>query len=130
MAANGHGRLRTTCIWALRILLGLVFLAVGTTKLTGTGNTVEYFTAIAWGQWFRYLTGIADIAGAALLFLPRWTFYGAVVLTCSAALGTLISLTVLRGNPTWGTPVMVGVPLILTSLAAVEAWLTRPQQLS
>ncbi len=62
MAANGHGRSRTTCIWALRILLGLVFLAVGTTKLTGTGNTVEYFTAIAWGQWFRYLLQVSPIS--------------------------------------------------------------------
>jgi len=53
------------------------------------------------GQWFRYLTGILDIAGAALLFAPRWTFYGAIILACSVGVGTLISLTVLRGNPTW-----------------------------
>jgi putative oxidoreductase len=117
MAADVPDKWRTIAIWALRVVLGPIFLAVGTTKLTGTGNIVEYFAAIGWGQWFRYLTGVLDIAGAALLFVPRWTCYGAVVLTCSVGLGTLISLTVLRGNPTWGAPAMVLVPLVLTLLA-------------
>lgn len=83
MAADAPDKRRTIAIWALRVVLGLIFLAVGATKLTGTGNTVEYFAAIGWGQWFRYLTGVLDIAGAALLFVPRWTCYGAIVLTCS-----------------------------------------------
>jgi putative oxidoreductase len=43
--------------WVLRVILGLAFLLIGATKLTGTANTVEYFDAIGWGQWFRYLTG-------------------------------------------------------------------------
>jgi len=129
MAADVPDKWRTIAIWALRVVLGLIFLAVGTTKLTGTGNTVEYFAAIGWGQWFRYLTGVLDIAGAALLFVPRWTCYGSIVLTCSVGMGTLISLTVLRGNPTWGGPEMVAVPLVLTSLAAALAWLTRPHRL-
>jgi putative oxidoreductase len=124
----GASKARTIAIWTLRIFLGLIFLFVGTTKLTGTGNTVEYFTAIGWGQWFRYLTGTLDIVGAILLFFPRWTSYGAILLTCSVGIGTLISLTTLRGNPTWGTPIMVLVPLVLTALTATLAWLTRQPQ--
>jgi uncharacterized membrane protein YphA (DoxX/SURF4 family) len=121
---------RAIAIWTLRIVLGLVFLAVGVRKLTGTGNTVEYFAAIGWGQWFRYLTGFFDIVGAALLFIPLWTFYGAVILTCDVGLGALISLTVLRGNAVWGAPVMIVIPCILTLLAATTAWLSRPRGLS
>jgi putative oxidoreductase len=128
MTTEASGKGRTIAVWALRVVLGLVFLAVGTTKLTGTGNTIEYFTAIGWGQWFRYLTGVLDIAGSVLLFVPRWTCYGAIVLACSVGTGTLISLTVLRGNPTWGGPEMVAVPLVLTLLAAALAWLTRPRR--
>jgi len=64
MAADVSSKWRTIAIWALRVVLGLAFLAVGTTKLTGTGQTVEYFAAIGWGPWFRYLTGLLDIAGA------------------------------------------------------------------
>jgi uncharacterized membrane protein YphA (DoxX/SURF4 family) len=129
MAADVPSKWRTIAIWALRVVLGLTFLAVGTSKLMGTGHTVEYFAAIGGGQWFRYLTGILDIAGAALLFVPRWTCYGAIVLACSVGLATLISLTLLRGNPMWGGSEMVLVPLVITLLAAVLAWLTRPHRL-
>jgi putative oxidoreductase len=129
-AADEPSKWRTIAIWALRVVLGLTFLAVGTTKLTGTGQTVEYFAAIGWGQWFRHVTGLLDIAGAALLFVPQWTCYGAIVLACSVGSATLISLTLLQGNPTWGGPEMVSVPLVLTLLAAVLAWLTRPHRLS
>jgi putative oxidoreductase len=128
MAAGAPGKWRTVVIWTLKILLGLIFLFVGTTKLTGTGNTIEYFTAIGWGQWFRYLTGFLDVGGVVLLFVPRWTCYGAIVLACSVGLGTLISVTVLRGNLTWGSPLMVVAPLVLTSLAVALAWLTLPHR--
>lgn len=119
---------RAVAIWALRIVLGIAFTYVAATKLTGTGNTVQYFAAIGWGQWFRFLTGSVDLVGAVLLFVPRWTLYGAIALACSVGLGAVISLTVLHGDPKWGAPVMVVVPAILASLAAVLAWLTRPNQ--
>jgi putative oxidoreductase len=128
VAADVPSRGRTIGIWALRVILGLFFLAIGTTKLTGTGQTVEYFAAIGWGQWLRYLTGVLDIAGAALLFVPQWTCYGAVVLACSVGLATGISLTVLRSDPTWGGSEIVAVPLVLTFLAVVLAWLRRPHR--
>ena len=56
----------TIVVWVLRVVLGLLFLYVGTTKLAGTGNTMDYFAAIGWGQWFRYFTGALDIAGVGL----------------------------------------------------------------
>ena len=102
MAVREISKGRTIAIWALRVILGLLFLAVGATKLTGTGNTIEYVAAIGWGQWFRYLTGFLDVVGAALLFVPGATCYGAIALLCSVGTGTFISLTVLRGNPDWG----------------------------
>jgi putative oxidoreductase len=124
MAADVPSKWRTIAIWALRVVLGLAFLAIGATKLTGSGRTVEYFAAIGWGQWFRYLTGFLDIVGAALLFVPRWTCYGAMVLTCTVGLAALMSLTLLQGNPTWSGWEMVSVPLVLTVLAAALTWLT------
>jgi uncharacterized membrane protein YphA (DoxX/SURF4 family) len=115
-------------LWTLRVFLGVIFLAVGISKLTGTGQTVDYFAAIGWGQWFRYATGILDIAGALLLFVPRWTFYGSLLLACSVGSAALISLTVLEGNAVWGRSEMVWVPLLFTLLTAGLAWLTREQR--
>jgi hypothetical protein len=42
-------RQRLIAIWALRAA-----------KLTGSLHTVQTFAAIAWGQCFRYLTGLID----------------------------------------------------------------------
>ena len=61
-------------IWFLKVLLGAVFLAIGFAKLSGTLQTVQFFDAIGWGQWFRSATGFLDVAGAALLFVNRGHF--------------------------------------------------------
>lgn len=112
-ASNG----RTIAIWVLRVVLGLTFLAVGAAKLTGAAQTVQLFAAIGWGQWFRYLTGLLDVAGAVLLFVPRWTFYGALLLACTVGSATIFYL-MLHHNP--------AAPLALALLAAALAWLTHP----
>jgi putative oxidoreductase len=122
MAADAASKGRTIAVWVLRVVLGLTFLAIGAAKLTGTAQTVQLFAAIGWGQWFRYLTGLLDVAGAVLLFVPRWTFYGALVLTCTVGLATMLCLLLLHNNP--------AVPLALTLLAATLAWVTRPRRVS
>jgi putative oxidoreductase len=109
-------RQRPIAIWFLRVLLGLAFLTIGAAKLTGTLNTVQTFEAIGWGQWFRYLTGLLDLTGAVLVFVPRWTCYGALLLTGTVGLAALLSLT--RPNDLWPA-------VSLTVLAASLAWMTR-----
>ena len=113
------GRLRRSAIWALRIFLSLAFLTIGTAKLTGTLHTVETFRAFGWGQWFRYVSGLFDLTGALLVLVPRWTWYGAIVLTCTVGLAAVLSRT--RPTDLWPA-------LALTVLAATLAWLTRPRK--
>lgn len=66
------------------------------------------------------------MVGAVLLFLPRYTFYGTIVLISSVGTATVLSLTVLRANAVWGSLAMVLEPLVLTLLIISLAWLTRP----
>jgi uncharacterized membrane protein YphA (DoxX/SURF4 family) len=120
MAGEVVGSERAIAIWVLRVFLGLVFLGIGVAKLIGVWQLVQFFVAIGWGQWFRFATGLLDIAGAVLLFVPRSTFYGALLLVCTVGSATLICLTILHQNS--------AVPLALTLLAATEAWLTRPRR--
>ncbi len=117
-AATGKSRI---AIVVLRVLLALAFLTFGAAKLTASLGTVGWFAQLGWGQWFRYLTGLFDIAGALLLFVPRWTCYGALVLAGTIGTATVLNvLFSLRQNPL--------VPLVLTLLAATLAWLTRPRR--
>ena len=120
----------TIAVRVLRAVLGLAFLLIGATKFTGTAHSIDYFEAIGWGQWFRYLTGGLDVAGGALLFMPRYTHYGALVLISSVGMATVLSVTVLRGNRFWGGLGMVLQPLILTLLSVALAWLTWPPRQS
>lgn len=117
-ATTGKSRI---AIGVLRVLLILAFLTIGAAKLTASLGTVGWFAQLGWGQWFRYLTGLLDIAGALLLFVPRWTFYGALVLAYTIGTATVLNvLFPLRQNPL--------VPLVLTLFAATLAWLTRPRR--
>lgn len=67
----------------LRILLTLVFIGAGGAKLVGVDMMVATFDQIGLGQGFRYLTGIIEVAGAALLWLPRRQIIGAALLGCT-----------------------------------------------
>jgi hypothetical protein len=49
-----------------------------------------------------------------------------MVLACSVGSATVIGLTILRRDPTWGGSAMVSVLLVFTLLAILLAWLTRP----
>jgi uncharacterized membrane protein YphA (DoxX/SURF4 family) len=117
MAAKAVSKGRTIAAWILRFLLGVAFLVIGGAKLAGVMNTVQFFTAIGWGQWFRYLTGLLDVMGAVLLFIPRWTCYGALLLVSTVGTATVLCLTIMHRSAT--------VPLALTLSAATLAWLTR-----
>ncbi len=117
-AASGKRRI---AVGVLRVLLIVAFLTIGAAKLTASLGTVGWFAQLGWGQWFRYVTGLLDIAGALLLFVPRWTYYGALVLACTIGTATVLNvLFPLHQNPL--------VPLVLTLLAATLVWLTRPRR--
>ncbi|MSU89400.1 DoxX family protein [Rhodobacteraceae bacterium 2CG4] len=64
----------------LRALLSLAFVGAGGAKLAGVDMMVATYDATGLGQWFRYLTGIGEIAGAVLLWLPGRQVVGAGLL--------------------------------------------------
>lgn len=114
------GKTLTISIWILKIVLGALFLLIGGVKLAGMVQTVDLFNAIGWGQWFRYFTGSLDIIGALLLFVPRWTWLGALLLVCTVGSAALFYIVKLHNDPT--------VPLTLCALAAILGLLARPRR--
>ncbi len=113
-------KVRIVVTWVLRVLLGIMFLGIGIEKLTGTMGTVPFFEAVGWGQWFRYASGVFDAVGALLILWPRFTFYGALIITGTVGLGTFLCFTRPLYNPLF--------PLAMTVLAATLVWLAwRPK---
>ena len=58
------GKVRLITLWILSGLVALAFLGAGGAKLAGAAAMVELFDKVGRGQWFRYLTGLLEVAGA------------------------------------------------------------------
>jgi hypothetical protein len=103
----------------LRGLLTLAFVGAGGGKLAGVDMMVATFDQIGLGQWFRYLTGIVEIAGAVLLWLPGRQVVGAGLLGATMVGAVLIHLPVLGPS---------AVPAIVLGLiAACVLYIHRAQ---
>lgn len=85
-------------LWTARTLLALVFVAAGAAKIYGVPMLVAEFEHIGLGQWFRYLTGGLEVAGAALIIIPSTVVFGAVLLCCIMIGAVFTHLFVIGGS--------------------------------
>ena len=67
----------------IKALLSLAFVAAGLAKLAGVEMMVQTYEAIGVGQWFRYVTGLIEIGGAILLWIPGRQLLGSALLFCT-----------------------------------------------
>jgi putative oxidoreductase len=101
-------------LWVLQVLLGLAFLGAASGKLLGKAEMVGLFETIGLGQWFRYATGLLEVAGAVMIVVPRTRFLGAVLL-CVVMIGAVLThVVILHNAPT--------APAVLLVLAGLVAW--------
>lgn len=110
---------QTYGLWALKGLAGAAFLAAGLAKLAGAAMMVATFDAIGVGQWFRYLTGAIEVAGAVLLFVPGLQALGAGALAATMVGAILAHLLVLGPS---ALPAAV-----LLAITATILWAHRAQ---
>lgn len=104
----------------LRVLLTLAFVSAGAAKIAGVDMMVATFDAIGIGQWFRYLTGIIEIGGAILLWIPRRQVLAGALLGATMVGAVLAHLFILGAAE--------GVPAILLGLiCAAVIYLHRDQ---
>lgn len=101
----------------LRGVLAVAFFAAGTAKLAGAQMMVDLFGQIGFGQGFRYVTGLVEIAGAVCLLTPRLVGAGAIWLAITMFFAVLTHLIILGDNP--------AAAAILLLLCLTLAWLRR-----
>ena len=118
MASNAENTTQRS-ITILSVLLALLFLWAGLTKLLDAEYVVQHRELWGFPKWIPYVTGAIEVLGSLLLLVPVTRFYGAIPLACMMALGPLSHWKV--GEP--GPAVMAAV---LSFLCAVIAWHHRP----
>jgi putative oxidoreductase len=101
-------------LWVLQALLALQFAMAALAKMGGDPTMVEMFATIGIGQWFRYVIGALEIAGAIGLLIPRLSGLAALGLVCLMVGASLTNLFVL------GTSPLLTVGLMVVS--ALVAW--------
>jgi uncharacterized membrane protein YphA (DoxX/SURF4 family) len=118
-------RLTSTLLWAAQILLAAFFLLVAAgSKLAGDHSSVQEFGLIGAGQWFRYLVGTLELAGAIGLLTPWLAGLAAAGLAADMAGATIINATVLH-NTTYG--VNVWMTAVLCTMFLLLAYARRQQ---
>jgi putative oxidoreductase len=116
LAPSGKGRLIT--LWSLSVMTAPVFIAAGGAKFAGVPAMVEIFEKAGVGQWFRYFTGLLEVAAGIGLLISRYAFYAAAALAVVMIGAIIAQLTVLAGSP--------GAPVALLVLAGTIGYLRKP----
>jgi putative oxidoreductase len=97
--STGQVRSRFVGVWILQVVVALAFLAAGAAKLAAAPFMVQLFDQIGLGQWFRVVTGVAEIFGAAALVHPRLASFGGLWLGITMFFAVLTHLFVLHTSP-------------------------------
>ncbi|MEU5877734.1 DoxX family protein [Spirillospora sp. NPDC047279] len=117
-AAKSSGRKAHIALWALQVLMALVFLMASSTKFSGNEQAVEGFEKIGFGSWFMYFIATVELAGAAGLLIPALCGLAATGLTALLA-GAVVTQLIVDDPATAVVPATYLVPI------AFLAWARR-----
>jgi len=82
----------------LQSLLALAFVGAGISKLAGVKAHVDNFNHWGLPQWFRIVTGLVEVAGAAALVVgywePSWAAAGALWLAVTMLVAILVHVRI------------------------------------
>ncbi|HEU4948606.1 MAG TPA: DoxX family protein [Kribbella sp.] len=107
----------SVALWMVQLLLAAQFASAGVMKLSGSPVMVDMFAEIGAGQWFRYLVGALELAGAIGLLVPRLCGLAALGLVGLLAGAIITNVFVLGESP--------ALPFGYLLVAALVAWARR-----
>lgn len=108
---------RRVTLWALRIVMAVVFVAGGAMKLGGTHAMVALFDTVGIGQWLRFAVGGCELVGGLLLLVPRAAGAAALGLIAVVIAAGMTQVVFLRQPPL--------MPLACFLVLAIIAWAER-----
>ena len=79
--------------WILRIAAAIILLQTLYFKFTGAPESIYIFQTVGMEPWGRIGSGIVELLAAILLFIPRTTWFGAILALGSMAGAIFFHLT-------------------------------------
>ncbi len=107
--------------WVLSILLGVFFLYAGGSKILGDAVQVANFARWGLPDWFRPIVGTVEVVITVLVLVPRWRFFGGLLIAATMAGGALTH--VISGVD----QTMIIVNLVVLALGLGLAWMHKPE---
>lgn len=101
-------------LWILQIIAAVTFLVAALGKFAGAEPAASTFDALGFGDGFRDLVGILELAGLVALLIPRLTGAAALGFVGLMAAATVTELLIPSGN--------VALPFALVVSCGVIAW--------
>lgn len=107
----------SVALWVVQVVLAVGFVPTALMKLSGDPVMVTLFADIGAGQWFRYVVGTLELAGAIGLLIPRLCGLAALGLAGVMTGAVLTNIVILGYSP--------AVALAYLIAAAAIAWFRR-----
>ena len=101
----------------LALLVGLVFLVSGGTKLAAVPAQVQSFARWGFPEWFMYGIGLLEVLGAVLLVIPVSRIAGAALLLV-VMIGAVATHTVNHEIDAILPPIVLGCLMTISALIA------------
>jgi putative oxidoreductase len=115
---------RTTMVivlWTVTVLLAVFFTMMGLPKLLGLGGWAGRFATWGYPPSFVILVGVAELAGAVMVLIPRLAILGGALLA-------VIMLGAAATHLLHGETVRVLVPLVLFAVLTVVTVVSRARR--
>ena len=110
-------RFRLMAVWVLQFVLAAFFAMQGVVKLAGSQSWVARFSGWGYPDRFYLVVGLAELAGAVVLLIPRLARFGALLLIAVMAGATATHL--IHHEP------QVVTTLVLLALLGAALYLRR-----
>jgi putative oxidoreductase len=119
VSSNAPGKGLNPGLWIVQGLLAFAFIGAASGKLMGKPEMIGLYDAIGIGQWFRYVTGLVELAGAVLLLIPKTRIIGGGLLAATMLGAIATHLFILHSAPT--------APVVLLALTSFVLWGRRAE---
>ncbi len=113
-------------LWTATILLSVIFVASGASKLLGSDFATDGFEGWGYPLWFMVLVGLGETAGAIFILLPRYTLLGVSMRFWGATILVAVMMGAVGTHIVHDEYDLLLVPLALLLMSGVLAVRDRP----